>query len=149
MRSWTFLFHLFHMMIRIMPPPPYSLDFLGSTPLHLRVFSYFHEFECNLVFIRLLGRLKESGIGCFMGNSYVGGMGYADDIKLLCPSLNGMQQMVDIYVEYADDYNITFNGSKSQIFPDDCLSIPGFPHISNMSIQGYFKGNVNSRVFQG
>ncbi len=32
-----------------------------------------------------------------MGNSYVGVMGYADDIKLLCPSLNGMQQIV-LYV---------------------------------------------------
>ncbi len=61
----------------------------------------------------LLGRLKESGIGCYMGNSYVGGMGYADDIKLLCPSLNGMQQMVDMCVDYADEYNIKFKGSKS------------------------------------
>ncbi len=61
----------------------------------------------------LLGRLKESGIGCYMGNSYVGDMSYADDIKLLCPSLNGMQQMVDMCVEYADEYNIRFNGSKT------------------------------------
>ncbi len=42
----------------------------------------------------LLGRLKESGIRCYMGNIYVGGMGYTDDIKLLCPSLNGMQQLL-------------------------------------------------------
>ncbi len=47
-----------------------------------------------------------------MGNSYVGGMGYAEDIKLLCPSLNGMQQMVDMCVDYADEYNIKFNCSK-------------------------------------
>ncbi len=65
---------------------------------------------------RLLGRLKESRIGCNMSNSYVGGMVYADDIKLLCPSLNGMQQMVDMYVDYADEYNIIFNGSKSCMF---------------------------------
>ncbi len=38
----------------------------------------------------VLGRLKESGIGCHIGNRYVGGMGYADDINLLFPSLNGM-----------------------------------------------------------
>ncbi len=63
----------------------------------------------------LLGRLKESGIGCYMGNSYVGGMGYADDIKLLCLSLNGMQQMVDMCFDYADVYNIKFNGSKSHM----------------------------------
>ncbi len=61
----------------------------------------------------LLDRFKESGIGCCMGNSYVGGMAYADEIKLLCPSLNGMQQMVDMCVDYADEYNIKFNGSKS------------------------------------
>ncbi len=39
-------------------------------------------------------------------------MGYAD-IKLLCLSLNVMQQMVDKCVDYADKYNIKFNGSKS------------------------------------
>ncbi len=63
----------------------------------------------------LWGRLKESGIGCYMGNSYVGSMGYADDIKLLCPSLYGMQQMVDMCIDYADEYNIKFNGSKSRM----------------------------------
>ncbi len=61
------------------------------------------------------GRLKESGIGCYMGNSYVGGMGYADDIKLLCLSLNGMQKMVEMCVDYADEYNIKFNRRKSRM----------------------------------
>ncbi len=61
----------------------------------------------------LLGRFNQSGIGCHMGNSYVAGMGYADDIKLLCPSLNGMQKMVDICVDYTEEYYIKFNGSKS------------------------------------
>ncbi len=63
----------------------------------------------------LFDRLNKRGIGCYMGNSYVGAMGYTDDIKLLCPSLNGMQQMVDMCVDYADEYNIKFNGSKSCI----------------------------------
>ncbi len=45
-----------------------------------------------------------------MGNSSVGSMGYADDIKLLCQSLNAMQQMVDMCVDYGDEYNIKFNG---------------------------------------
>ncbi len=44
---------------------------------------------------------------------YVGGMGYAHDIK--CPSLNGIQQMVDMCVDYAGEYNIKFNGSKSHM----------------------------------
>ncbi len=54
----------------------------------------------------LLGRLKESGIRCHIGNSYVRGIGYADDIKLLCLSLNGMQQMAYMCVDYTDEYNI-------------------------------------------
>ncbi len=48
-----------------------------------------------------------------MGNIFVGGMAYVDDMNLLCPSLNGNQQMVDMCVEYANEYNIIFNGSKS------------------------------------
>ncbi len=50
----------------------------------------------------LLGRLKESWIECYIANRYVGGMGYADDIKLLCLSLNCMQQMFDMCVDYAE-----------------------------------------------
>ncbi len=42
-------------------------------------------------------------------------MGYADDIKLCCPSLNGMQKMVDMCVDYADEYNIKFNCRHSCI----------------------------------
>ncbi len=40
------------------------------------------------------------------------GMGYADNIKLLCPSLNDMQQRVE--------YNIKFNSSKSCMFLFKC-----------------------------
>jgi len=50
-----------------------------------------------------------------MGYSYVGGMGYADDVKLLCPALSGMQQMIDICVQYAREYSVKFNGSKSHM----------------------------------
>ncbi len=39
-------------------------------------------------------------------------MGYADNIKLLCPSLNDMQQRVE--------YNIKFNSSKSCMFLFKC-----------------------------
>ncbi len=38
----------------------------------------------------MLERLKESGIGCFLSNSYVGGLVFADDVKMLCPTLSGM-----------------------------------------------------------
>ncbi len=61
----------------------------------------------------ILDRLKESGIGCYLSNSYVGAIAFADDIKMLCPTLSGMQLMYNICDNYAEEYNIKFNGSKS------------------------------------
>ena len=42
----------------------------------------------------LIGQLKNSGIGCHIGNQFYGGFGYADDLKVLCPSIGGLQKMV-------------------------------------------------------
>ena len=45
----------------------------------------------------LLEKLKEKGYGCFIGPHYYGGFGYADDIVLLCPSVSGMNKMLNIH----------------------------------------------------
>ena len=63
----------------------------------------------------MLERLKESGIGCYLSTSYVGGLAFADDVKMLCTTLSGMQLMYNICENYADEYNIKFNGSKSRL----------------------------------
>ncbi len=36
----------------------------------------------------MLERLKTSGIGCYLSNSYVGGLAFADDVKMLCLTLS-------------------------------------------------------------
>ena len=61
----------------------------------------------------LLVTLINNGVGYHMGQHYVGAFGYADDIILLCPSLEGMREMVKICKDYATRYNILFNGKKS------------------------------------
>ncbi len=61
----------------------------------------------------MLERLKDSGIGCYLSNSYVGGHAFADDVKMLSPTLSGMQLMYNICENYAEEYNIKFNGSKT------------------------------------
>ena len=61
----------------------------------------------------LLVTLKNNGVGCHMGHHFVGAFGYADDIILLCPSLEGMREMVKICEDYATLHNILFNGKKS------------------------------------
>ena len=62
----------------------------------------------------LLEKLKNNGIGCHIGHHFVGALGYADDIILLCPSVTGLNKMISICVEYADEHNILFNGKKSK-----------------------------------
>ena len=44
----------------------------------------------------LLEKLKRNGIGYFIGYNFVGALGYADDIILLCPSVAGHKKMIKI-----------------------------------------------------
>ena len=41
----------------------------------------------NLYSDNLLISLKQSGLGCHINGTYMGALGYADDITLTCPSL--------------------------------------------------------------
>ena len=62
----------------------------------------------------LFDKLEESGVGCHMGNYYAGGLGYADDLTLLAPTLSGLLVLIKICEQYAVDFDIIFNGSKSK-----------------------------------
>ena len=64
---------------------------------------------------KLIKQLRNSNIGCKIINQYVGVFCYADDISLLCPSITGLNQMVLLCERYAEEYNIRFNSSKSQL----------------------------------
>ena len=69
----------------------------------------------------LLTELKNSGLGCYIGNRFYGVLGYADDIVLLCPTKQGLRQMIEICEKYAIDHDIRFNGKKSQLLVFDNL----------------------------
>ena len=58
--------------------------------------------------------MKNSAVGCHIGNHYVGALGYADDLILLCPSVSGMRKMIKVCEDYANDHSILFNGKKSK-----------------------------------
>ena len=64
----------------------------------------------------ILVTLKNNGVGWHMDNYFVGAFGYADNIILLCPSLQGMREMLKICEEYAATHSILFNGKKSKYF---------------------------------
>ena len=46
--------------------------------------------------------------------NYMGVFGYADDLSLLCPSLEGLKEMLFICEKYAIAYKIMFNSKKSK-----------------------------------
>ena len=44
----------------------------------------------------LLLTLKDNDIGCHVGSKFCGVFAYADDIILLSPSINGLQNMLKL-----------------------------------------------------
>ncbi len=44
----------------------------------------------------LFALLRDSGFGCHIGQYFVGGVRFADDLKLFAPSNKGLQNLVYI-----------------------------------------------------
>ena len=62
----------------------------------------------------LINELIASGVGCYMGRVYMGIAMFADDLKLLAPSVHALDTMLNICLKYAAKFNIIFN-DKSQL----------------------------------
>ena len=60
-----------------------------------------------------------------MGGHYAGAFAYADDITLISPSMTGLRKMSSICEQYASEYDILFNGSKSKLlfFKGRCCNV--------------------------
>lgn len=63
----------------------------------------------------LLCKIRDQGLGCHIGNVCCGVIGYADDLLLLAPTRESLQHMISICEAYASEYDIKFNGLKSQL----------------------------------
>ena len=57
--------------------------------------------------------LSESGVGCYIGNVFVGALAYADDIALLAPTSSAMWCLLRICDEYGQQFSVMFNAAKS------------------------------------
>ena len=56
----------------------------------------FRQFFFCLYIDGLLNELKNSIVACHLGEVYAGAFGYADDIKLLAPSVAALKSMISI-----------------------------------------------------
>ena len=57
----------------------------------------------------MIKELKRKGEGCWVNGGYVGIIVYADDIVLLSPSIDGLQNMIMSCNKYAKFHNLTFS----------------------------------------
>ena len=57
----------------------------------------------------LFEKLRKLRIGCHVNATYVGVMGYADDLLLLSPSISGLQEMLKVCEQYAMSHNLKFS----------------------------------------
>ena len=86
-------------------------------------------------------RLRHSQLGCHIGNTYVGALGYADDLTLLSPTLFGLKSMLQIADSFGNEYDIMFNVKKYQFLvysKDD--PVHGFYH-NDIYIKSQLVGN--------
>ncbi len=55
----------------------------------------------------MLEKRKESGYGCKVGSKFYGGVGFADDLFLLNPTIFALKKIINICVKYADQFVIS------------------------------------------
>lgn len=57
----------------------------------------------------LFEELQRLKIGCCIGQNYIGIIGYADDLFLMAPSIDGLQKMLKVCERYAESHNLCFS----------------------------------------
>ena len=104
---------------------------------------------------KLLTRLCESveSVGCHIDGVFAGAFGYADDIVLLAPSLDALRHMIGICEDYAEEFHIQFNPSKSKLMyynvSHDNLHVELFyqdVHIVSKEI--YLDNNIIENIYE-
>ena len=61
--------------------------------------------------------LRKNGTGCWINSNYFGIIGYSDDSFLLAPSLDSLQEMLNICEKYAEIHNLRFSTDPN---PNKC-----------------------------
>ena len=57
----------------------------------------------------ILVTLRNLGVGCYVGEVFMGAMGYADDLVLLAPTRTAMQMMLKACEDFGTKNNLLFS----------------------------------------
>ena len=103
----------------------------------------------------LLHRLRNSGVGCYMGGTFIGAVSYADDVSLITPSFRSAQITLNVCSAFADEFHLLFNGAKSHAlvfgastFPARSLFLNGstIPYAASALHLGHMIGGNASHL---
>ena len=61
----------------------------------------------------LSNELNNVKAGCYIGDALLNHLMFADDICVFCPSVRGLQELLNVCQAYADSHGIIFNCSKT------------------------------------
>ena len=87
---------------------------------------------------QLLLRLRNTGVGCHIGNVFTGGLGYADDILLIAPTVYSLRSMLKMCDSFGFEFNVSFNPDKYQLL--------NFTKSGEQGIAGITHNNVFIKV---
>ena len=57
----------------------------------------------------LFKEMRRRKTGCWIRNTFCGIVGYADDLLLMAPTLDGLQKMLKLCESYAKEHNLFFS----------------------------------------
>jgi hypothetical protein len=68
----------------------------------------------TIYFDELLLNLESSGVGCFVGNTFMGALAYADDVVILAQTKTAVKILLSVASKFAKEYNVVFNAQKTK-----------------------------------
>ena len=99
---------------------------------------------------KLLNRLRQSKLGCYVGDIFMGAFAYADDVALLAPTIMSLNKLINVCVSFAREYHVLFNPIKSKLIAFNCATTENiyvtFDGISKDVHQGNIVGECSNEI---
>ena len=64
---------------------------------------------------KLLNRLRQSKLGCYVGDNFMGVFAHADDVALLAQTIMALNKLINAGLYFAREYHVLFDPLKSNL----------------------------------
>ena len=76
----------------------------------------------TLYIYKLLNRLRQLKLGCYVGDIFMGAFAYADDVALLAPTIMAHNKLITVCVSFARGFHVLFNLIKRKLIAFNCAT---------------------------